>query len=330
MDGPRTFAAKRWLPHAGHGSLATAGPHSAIEERCKDLRSSVESATPRLVTFDGMGGEGGGEALRTALTLSLVTGRPFRFIRIRANHDRPGLRLRDLAAVKAAAALGNAAVSGAAVGALDVTFRPETFSPRDLALDLGADGSTARVLQMLSLPIALKSEAPVRLTLSSSIMSRNANSYTFLEATWRAHLAALGARVRLTTPAAGRLDAWIEPAALRPIRLTERGRFVRFSLLTTPSCLALTAEYDGAPPIIFDTVDAWLAYHNAPGAGVVDPRSAGQLMPALALTPGRSEYTVSEVTESLRTIAKLVPTFLDREIRVEEPRAGRPGRVVVD
>ena len=68
--------------------------------------------SPRLVTLDGSHGEGGGQILRTALTLALLTGRPFRIVKIRANRDRPGLRPQHLAAVEAAAELGDASVVG--------------------------------------------------------------------------------------------------------------------------------------------------------------------------------------------------------------------------
>ena len=55
------------------------------------------------VDLDGSHGEGGGQILRTALSLSLLTGRPFRMTSIRANRDKPGLRPQHLKAVEAAA-----------------------------------------------------------------------------------------------------------------------------------------------------------------------------------------------------------------------------------
>ena len=44
-----------------------------------------------MITIDGSHGEGGGQIVRTALALSLVTGRPFRIAAIRAGRRKPGL-----------------------------------------------------------------------------------------------------------------------------------------------------------------------------------------------------------------------------------------------
>jgi RNA 3'-terminal phosphate cyclase (ATP) len=329
------------------------------------------------------------------LTLALLTGRPFRMVKVRANRAKPGLRPQHLTAVEAAAALGHAEVSGAAVGSRELTFAPGSYEPRDLVLDIGTAGSTALVLQTLHLPLALRADRPVRVTLSGGTFNTKAPSYPFLEATWRAHLAALGAAVALAMPRAGffprgggRLDAWVEPASLHPLTLTDRGRLVRITgeagvarlrpeiaermekrimgrlaqvteleatpfavaLLSWPgpspgAAVALTAEYSASPPVTFvglgergkpaeavadEALDEWLAHYHAPGSGAVDPHSADQILIPLALAPGRSEYTVSAVTEHLRTNARTVRAFLDRTIRIDEPDDDGPGRVVVE
>jgi len=408
MDRPRLGAdgfggpaglGKRWVAHAAHGRspgavAAVTGPHASRPEwwrRAFTVDSSSRSKTPkpRLVTLDGSEGEGGGQILRTALTLSLLTGRPFRIVKDR---DKPGLRPQHLTAVRAAAELGGAGVSGAEVGSRDLTFRPEAYTPRDLSFDIGTAGATALVLQTLHLPLALRAERPVRLTLTGGTFNTKAPSYPFLEATWRAHLAALGAPIALAMPEAGfyprgggRLDAWIEPATLRPLTLTGRGPLVRvggvagvarlpagiaermrdrvvarlgeyredllveIELADWPSAspgaaFALVGVYEGVNvPVTFiglgergkpaeavadAAVDEFLAHDAAPG-GAVDPHSADQLLIPLALTPGRSEYTVSAVTEHLRTNARTIRAFLDRAITIEEPTGDRPGRVVV-
>ena len=64
-----------------------------------------------LVEIDGSFGEGGGQILRTSLALSLITGRPLRLSRIRANRPKPGLAAQHLRAVEAAAAISRGTVA---------------------------------------------------------------------------------------------------------------------------------------------------------------------------------------------------------------------------
>jgi RNA 3'-terminal phosphate cyclase (ATP) len=397
--GGHPRAGKRWVSHEGHRPGAVAAPQGPHARRVRRgwfavVGSSSATPSPRLVTLDGSHGEGGGQIVRTALALSLLTGRPFRVVKIRANRATPGLRPQHLTAVRAAAELGQAEVSGASVGSRDLTFRPGAYAPRDLDFDIGTAGSTALVLQTLHLPLALRADRPVRVTLTGGTFNTRAPSYPFLETTWRAHLAAIGAPVALAMPAAGfypvgggRLDAWVEPARLQPLTLNNRGRLVRVTgvagvarlrpevaermrkrvrhrlaqltalestdveilLADWPApapgaAIALTAEYEGvATPATFvglgergkpaeavadEAVGELLAHDSAPG-GAVDVHSADQILVPLALTPGRSEYTVPAVTEHLRTNARTVQAFFDRAITIEEPTDGRPGRVIV-
>ena len=65
------------------------------------------------ITLDGAQGEGGGQILRSALTLSMISGRAFRLERIRAGRARPGLLRQHLTAVQAAATISGAHVEGA-------------------------------------------------------------------------------------------------------------------------------------------------------------------------------------------------------------------------
>ena len=77
-----------------------------------------------MVEIDGSVGEGGGQILRTSLSLSLVSGKPFRIDRIRAGREKPGLLRQHLTAVLAAAE-----VEGAARGSQSLTFTPGTVRP---------------------------------------------------------------------------------------------------------------------------------------------------------------------------------------------------------
>jgi len=118
--------------------------------------------TEGLVVIDGAHGEGGGQILRTALTLSAITGRNLRIERIRAQRSNPGLAAQHVTAVHAAAALCGAQLAGDALGSTSLEFIPETAVAAGnyvfdvgLAREGGSAGAAVLVLQTVLLPLAL-------------------------------------------------------------------------------------------------------------------------------------------------------------------------------
>lgn len=115
-----------------------------------------------ILTLDGSYGEGGGQILRTALSLSTITARAFRLVNIRANRRNPGLLPQHLSAVRAAAAISGATLSGDRLTSTDLVFIPR-HSPKhgyyvfDVAetAGRGSAGSTTLILQTLVVPLAL-------------------------------------------------------------------------------------------------------------------------------------------------------------------------------
>jgi RNA 3'-terminal phosphate cyclase (ATP) len=85
-------------------------------------------------------GEGGEQILRSALGLSLLSGRPFQLSCIRADRDRAGLRPQHLAAVHAAAAISAARVTADRIGSEAITFEPGPVRAGDYFFDIGAAG----------------------------------------------------------------------------------------------------------------------------------------------------------------------------------------------
>jgi len=113
------------------------------------------------VVIDGAHGEGGGQILRTALSLSAITGRPFRIERIRSLRRNPGLAAQHLTAVRSAAALCGAQLSGDTLGSSFLEFVPETpvaagnyVFDVSLAREGGSAGAVTLVLQTILLPLA--------------------------------------------------------------------------------------------------------------------------------------------------------------------------------
>jgi RNA 3'-terminal phosphate cyclase (ATP) len=77
-----------------------------------------------MLLIDGRQGEGGGQVLRTSLSLAALTGRPFRLVNIRANRSKPGLRPQHLTAVRAVAAICGAELACADLNSDTLEFRP--------------------------------------------------------------------------------------------------------------------------------------------------------------------------------------------------------------
>lgn len=149
-----------------------------------------------MIDIDGSFGEGGGQILRTSLALSLLTGKPFKLRKIRANRKpKPGLRPQHLASVRAAAKIGSAKVTGDAVGSSQLTFEPGTVKPGHYRFDIGTAGSTSLVLHTVYLPLAMS--GPSEVILEGGTHNEKAPCYHFLKTTWRAYLARMGLSIEL-------------------------------------------------------------------------------------------------------------------------------------
>ncbi len=186
-----------------------------------------------MIRIDGSFGEGGGQILRTSLSLSLATGKPFHIDNIRAGRERPGLLRQHLTAVLAAAEVGGAAVEGATLGSAAVTFSPSKVRAGEYRFAVGTAGSGTLVLQTV-LPALLTADGPSRIAIEGGTHNPAAPPFDFLERTFLPLVERIGPKVRLQFerygfyPAGGgRFCAEIEPAqALIPLHLGERGEIL--------------------------------------------------------------------------------------------------------
>src|SRR5512143_1653497 len=112
-----------------------------------------------MLAIDGSMGEGGGQILRSALSLSLISGKAFRIYNIRAARPTPGLRPQHLAAVNAAVRSSGAAVEVDRVGSQQMTFSPGPVQPGRYHFDIGTAGATSLVLQTVLMPLAMADSA---------------------------------------------------------------------------------------------------------------------------------------------------------------------------
>lgn len=183
-----------------------------------------------MVDIDGAMGEGGGQILRSCLSLSLVTGQAFRITNIRLGRKKPGLRAQHLASVDIAAKIGQADIEGAELNSTSLLFSPKTIKPGNYGCQIGTAGSTSLVLQTIYLPLSFCRKASY-LTISGGTHAPMAPSFDFLDLHWTFYLNMLGLHVSLELEQAGFypqgggiIHAAINPAkSIAPLFLLERG-----------------------------------------------------------------------------------------------------------
>lgn len=196
----------------------------------------------RTVVIDGSHGEGGGQILRTSLTMALLTGKPTRVERIRAGRGRPGLRPQHLTAVRAAAAVGRAELEGDALGSQAIILRPRgPVHPGEYAFDVreaaegGSAGSVGLVLQTVLLPLSA-ADGSSTLVLRGGTHVAWAPSVSYLQNVFLPVVSDVGIRASVELdqwgfyPVGGgavRVAIAGSPGPLKPIDLTERGDLER-------------------------------------------------------------------------------------------------------
>ncbi|MFW6245038.1 MAG: RNA 3'-terminal phosphate cyclase [Fibrobacterota bacterium] len=193
-----------------------------------------------MITIDGSKGEGGGQIVRTSLSLSLITGKPFTIKNIRAARSNPGLRRQHLASIDAAAQIGGAEVSGADVGSQHLTFTPGNVRAGQYSFPIGTAGSTTLVFQTV-LPALLLQPGPSFLTFEGGTHNPMAPPYDYLEKTFIPVINRMGATISVKLirygfyPAGGgNFEELVEPVSRERLRfpqnLRDRGKVNRVDL----------------------------------------------------------------------------------------------------
>jgi RNA 3'-terminal phosphate cyclase (ATP) len=153
-----------------------------------------------MIELDGS--HGGGQLLRTALSLSLCTGTGFTLQGIRAQRPKPGLMRQHLTAVNAAGLIGNARVHGAELGATTLRFEPGAVTAGDYRFSTGSAGSTTLVLQTV-LPALWRCAQPSTLRLEGGTHNPLAPSADFIADSFLPRLRDLGIEVAVALESAG-------------------------------------------------------------------------------------------------------------------------------
>ena len=217
--------------------------------------------------------------MRSALALSLVTGRPFRIGNIRAGRKKPGLMRQHLTALNAAAEIGAAEVRGNTIGSPAFTFAPQTIRAGRFHYAIGSAGSCTLVLQTI-LPALVVAEGTSEIILEGGTHNPFAPPFDFLARAFLPLVARMGPQIEAVLekpgffPAGGgRFRVAISPVQrLKPLHLTERGALRRQTARADVSHLPLSIAHRelkvvgrelGWPPESLEAV----AVENAQGPG---------------------------------------------------------------
>ncbi|MBI5025810.1 MAG: RNA 3'-phosphate cyclase [Nitrospirae bacterium] len=183
-----------------------------------------------MIEIDGSFGEGGGQVLRTALSLSCHLKKPFRIFNIRAQRKKPGLQPQHLTCVRAAQLIAGAEVKGDSIGSSELIFNPDKAYGGHYRFDIGTAGSTSLVLQTILLPLCF-AEEPSGITITGGTHVPWSPPFHYLKDVFLQVLKTMGIDVSLSIErwgfypkGGGIISASIKPAsAIKPISLEKRG-----------------------------------------------------------------------------------------------------------
>ncbi len=180
-----------------------------------------------MITLDGAGG--GGQILRTALSLATITDTPVRIENIRGGRPDPGLKPQHLTAVDLVAELCEADVDGAELGADSLTFQPGEARRPSLQAAVGTAGSLTLLFDTV-LPIAATLQGPFELTATGGTNVKWAPTIEYLQlvkgpllADWGLDATIGCSKTGFYPAGGGEATLRTTPSSLSPIELESRG-----------------------------------------------------------------------------------------------------------
>jgi RNA 3'-terminal phosphate cyclase (ATP) len=147
------------------------------------------------IEIDGSYGEGGGQIIRTSLTLSAITQKPLKIINIRANRPNPGLQPQHLTACKAVRNVCRGTLTGAEIGSRELVFEPGPIVGGKYEFDIGTAGSVTLVAQTL-IPILLCASKASEIRIIGGTHVMKSPGYDYFERVFLPAIARFGANIK--------------------------------------------------------------------------------------------------------------------------------------
>ena len=155
-----------------------------------------------MIEIDGSCGEGGGQILRTSLTLAALTGQAVRLRNIRANRRKPGLMRQHLTCAEAIAEITGGALAGAELNSQELTFTPGSIRAGEYRFVVGSAGSALLIAQTV-LPCLLCADGVSRVVIEGGTHASNAPIFDFFSRVYLPCLRRMGAELTASLDRAG-------------------------------------------------------------------------------------------------------------------------------
>jgi RNA 3'-terminal phosphate cyclase (ATP) len=198
--------------------------------------------------IDGNYGEGGGQILRTTLSLSCLLKKPVEIFNIRKGRKVPGLQPQHLTSVNACKSISEAEVQGNKLKSLTLRFNPQRIKGGDFFFNVAEEkrsaGSTSLILQALFLPLSL-SEQSSKITVLGGTHVPWSPPFDYLKEIFLPMVKKIGCQIELQImkwgwypKGGGEVSCGIHPAEkLTPFNLTERGKLLNLKGISVVSNL---------------------------------------------------------------------------------------------
>jgi len=184
-----------------------------------------------FLKINGEHGEGGGQIIRSAITLSCITKQPIHVEQIRKNRKVPGLRPQHLTAIKILQKIANAKVVGAEIGSTELKFIPGNVESLKLIENIGTAGSISLILQVL-IPVVAISQKKLDLTIKGGTDVLWSPSIDYTQHVLREAYLRMGIDFSLELSkrgyypkGGGEINLHVNPSNLKSISFTKKNKF---------------------------------------------------------------------------------------------------------
>ncbi|SFR35113.1 RNA 3'-terminal phosphate cyclase [Halogeometricum limi] len=199
-----------------------------------------------MLELDGR--DGGGQLVRTAVSMSALTGRAVRMRNVRGDRPSPGLKAQHVAAIEAVGSVTEGETAGVDAGSETFSFDPGRVRGGETRVEIPTAGSATLVCDALA-PLALALDDTLRVTVIGGTDVRWSPPADYLRYVKLPLLRDVGLDAHLTVerrgfyPAGGgRLTLSLRPSSARPLTLRTPGALRRLSVHAVASTTLQSAN----------------------------------------------------------------------------------------